>query len=149
MNNSKEAGLTLIETLAVTVILTIVSLFIYSIISQSQTTFQKQTTTNKEINDAAYALKVMTKELRKTINVTVQENCTLKLDTTSFSVKDNTLYQDDTLPLASDIKSFKVTKGAFDEGEHCLNNGSNQVSIKILTNTEKVYSTEIYLRGGK
>ena len=66
MKRSNEAGITLIETVAVTVIIAIVSLLIYSIIHQSQTNFHKQNNVNKDINDAAYALKVITKEIRKT-----------------------------------------------------------------------------------
>lgn len=68
MNRKKEAGFTLVEVLAVTIISFIAMTLIYSIISQSTATYQKQTNTNKEINDAAYALKVMTKEIRKNPN---------------------------------------------------------------------------------
>ena len=65
MERSNQAGITLIETVAVTVIIAIVSLLIYSIIHQSQTNFHEQNNINKDINDAAYALKVITKEIRK------------------------------------------------------------------------------------
>ena len=151
MNRNKEAGFTLIEVLAVTIISAIAMIFIYSIISQSTTTYQKQTNTNKEINDAAYTLKVITKDLRKTTAVVIGDNCQkLTLTTndgdTSFTFKDNAILKDG-IPLVKDIKSFTVTNGLLDENNSCTPSvNSNLISINIATINDRIYSTEIYLR---
>ncbi|WP_342472810.1 hypothetical protein MHH70_05970 [Metasolibacillus sp. FSL H7-0170] len=66
MKNEREAGLTLVEILAAIILISIISIILMTIFSRSSDIYQKQSSTNMEINDAAYALKVLTKEIRKT-----------------------------------------------------------------------------------
>lgn len=138
MKNSKEAGLTLIETLAATVIVTIVSLFIYSIIAQSQTTFQKQSTTNQEINNAAYALKVMTKEIRKNPNAVSSDSSTeLTINEEInfvFDKKKHVITNKNGVIFATDIQDFQISI----DGKVC--------TIKITNLHDKTFSTKLYLR---
>lgn len=169
MKRHKEAGLTLIETLAVTVIASIILLFLYSIISQSSNTYKKQTDTNKEINDAAYALKVITKEIRK-------------FPTTTFIVCSNDLVPSNTCDTPENRPRLEITtddeqkteikfKFEFDHEHKVIkkdgvtlttgiqdfhifhpNKGDppvqdkNLISIEITNQQGKVYATELVLR---
>lgn len=68
MRIKQQHGLTLIEVLAALVIVSIVSVLLVSILSSSTSNHQKQVTKNKELQDASYALKIITKDFRRAIN---------------------------------------------------------------------------------
>lgn len=142
MKHQKECGLTLVETLAVTIIASIILLAMYSIISQSSNTYVKQTNTNKDINDAAYALKVITKEIRK--------------NPKSVSIDSSTQ-----LTINKDVSGEEICF-VFDKKKHILNrNGvifstgihnfqaimnGQAITIKITNAQGKTSSAELYLR---
>ncbi|WP_342534129.1 prepilin-type N-terminal cleavage/methylation domain-containing protein [Lysinibacillus sp. FSL K6-0057] len=142
MKRSNEAGITLIETVAVTVIIAIVSLLIYSIIHQSQTNFHKQNNVNKDINDAAYALKVITKEIRKnptTVSSDSSSELTINKDVTGkelhfvFNKDKNTINKNNVI-FATGIQDFHISLK------------EQIVTIKITSVHGKTISTELYLR---
>ncbi|MEQ6854240.1 prepilin-type N-terminal cleavage/methylation domain-containing protein [Lysinibacillus capsici] len=144
MERSNQAGITLIETVAVTVIIAIVSLLIYSIIHQSQTNFHKQNNINKDINDAAYALKVITKEIRKNptkvstdslseSELTINKGVTGKELHFVFDKDKNTINKNNVI-FATGIQDFKITLK------------EQIVTIKITSEHGKTISTELYLR---
>lgn len=152
MKQQKESGLTLIETLAVTIIASLVLLAIYSIISQSSNTFQKQTNTNKEINDAAYALKVITKEIRKyPKNVSIISSTELQINGESFTFdKEHNVVKQDNDTLAVDIENFQVSHSKLKDSNSPQNtNNPNFISILITSTQGKTFSTELYLRKEK
>lgn len=168
MKGLKEAGLTLIETLAVTVIASIVLLFLYSIISQSSNTYKKQTDTNKEIYDAAYALKVITKEIRK-FPTTVSIECNNNLDptntcdtpenrprleiTTDDVQKPKIIFEfdhehkvikKDGVTLTTGIQDFQVSHPKLGDSPPVPN--KSLITIQITNLHGKTYATEIALR---
>ncbi|KOS69323.1 hypothetical protein AEA09_12640 [Lysinibacillus contaminans] len=159
MKLNKESGLTLIETLAVTIIASIVLLFLYSIISQSSNTHQKQTMANKEINNAAYALKVITKDIRKhPENVTLPSDTELKIKPGTepeihfvFNKEQKTINQNGKI-LSTGIDNFLVSNFTLEELAKTQNNTSspnfNLISIQITNLQGRTYSTELYLRKG-
>ncbi|MFJ7735060.1 PilW family protein [Lysinibacillus sp. NPDC097287] len=159
MHLNKESGLTLIETLAVTVIASIVLLLLYSIISQSSNTHQKQTTANTEIKDAAYALKVITKDIRKHPgNVTLPSDTELKIEPATepeirfvFN-KEQKIIERNGQILSTGINDFLVSNITLEELADTQNNASspnsNLISIQITNLQGRTYSTELYLRKG-
>lgn len=148
MGRRSESGLTLVEVLATVIIGFLILLILYYVIGQSFNTYGKQITANQNLNKAAYALKVITKELRKVPTATVDENtCALTVGSKIYRFEAGTLYENN-VALASDLQTFKATKGAFTEEANCRNEPSTQVSIKLVTNTNQVYATELILRKG-
>lgn len=148
MNRGTENGLTLIETLAAVTIVFFIVFILYSVISQSINTYGRQLTANENLNNAAAALKVMTKEIRKSAAATVDERtCTLTAGDKVFRFEAGTLYLNDT-ELVRGLQSFKATMGVFTEEERCSNGSSNQVSLKLVTASNQVYTAELTLRKG-
>ncbi|WP_054767181.1 type II secretion system protein [Lysinibacillus parviboronicapiens] len=142
MKHQKESGLTLVETLAVTVIASIILLAIYSIISQSSNTYVKQSNTNKDINDAAYALKVMTKEIRKnpkSVSIDSSTQLTINKDISDkeirfvFDDKKQMLNRNGVI-LSTGIQDFQASM-----------NGQ-AITIKITNVQGKTSTAELYLR---
>lgn len=64
-------GMTLIEILAVTVITSIIAVLVFSIIHLSVTQQVKQTRETASLNDVTYALKVVTKDIRRSKNADI------------------------------------------------------------------------------
>ena len=142
--HKNEKGVTLIEVLAVLIIVTIVSLLVFSIMNSSSKQQKEQAREVKQIQDGAYILKQITKDLRKSYEVDLttpdiyifsgnQEN----EFTYKFVV--NELYRYDSLNgyeslLASNIEDFLIT-------------GDEEVAIQFRIN-DKTYKTTINLRKG-
>lgn len=61
-----DRGLSLIEILAATVLISIITLLAFDIVNASQKQRVEQTKEGQQINDAAYVLKVITKDIRNT-----------------------------------------------------------------------------------
>ncbi|MGE7092975.1 PilW family protein [Lysinibacillus sp. NPDC048646] len=60
-----QRGLTLMEVLAAVTITSIISVLIYGILFNSKEQYNTQTEKNEQLSDMSYALKVITKDLRK------------------------------------------------------------------------------------
>lgn len=73
-------GFTLIETLAAIVILSIVMLLVFSTLNSSVEQNKEQTAEAFQINDAAYTLKQITKDIRKTYRIDPHKNPYLFMD---------------------------------------------------------------------
>lgn len=142
MNFNKQDGISLVETLAVIVIGAIVASILYSILHQSQTQYNEQLKTNQQINDAAFALKIITKDLRKskTVHPTSSES---KL----FLIADNEeieyLWNDTEKSIerngntiVQDIESFSAIRLG------------KKVTVTLKTENGKTYSADIFIRGG-
>jgi len=65
MRRKQQQGFTLVEVLAVVVIISIISVLLFRILNSSVSTHQKQTTKNRNLQDTSYALKLITKDFRK------------------------------------------------------------------------------------
>lgn len=139
----REEGISLIEILAAIVLTSIVAILLYSIVTNSTKSYDQQINANNEVNDAAFALKVITKELRKKDSVTlVGPNCLFASETkppneTTLFCLDGTTLKQDGKPLVDHIQSFNVT-----------NSTAGVVTIKIVTGAGRISATEIVLRKG-
>lgn len=140
-----KRGMTLIEVLAVTVIISIVASLIFNIIQSSVTQQAQQTKEANNLNDITYALKVVTKDIRRSVEA---EANTSEL-TLTFLNGDTTTYflLDEQLQKKSGGKVEIIT-----DGIGCAEfSGTDVISIK-LSNTSvcpEVPSTEIQLRKGR
>lgn len=74
LSNSK--GLTLFEVLTVVVILAVVSMLSISIVTSATKQQLEQSTHNREIKDLSFALKVITKDFRKSDNLITESDDT-------------------------------------------------------------------------
>lgn len=128
-----EKGLTLVELLAVIVISSIITIILFSIFLNGQNQAQTQRDKNLQLIDVAYVLKVLTREIRKTDAVEVQNNDTLIIDNEiyTFNSAEKTITKNGGI-FQTDINQFQVIKE------------SNKITIQITYGiTQK---TEIVLR---
>lgn len=137
-----EKGLTLVEVLAVIVISTMILTFMYMLLSQGMSQFTQKSQVNAELQDAAYALKVITEDLRRTplngggINTIVINESTLHANNNTYSYNgSNQEIELNNKPFVTNIKEFSVSVTA-----------TTGVDITIETIHEKKYSTIIILR---
>lgn len=132
-------GFTLIEILASIVILSIVGLLLLNIAFSSTKHGELQAKESFQINDTAYVLKQITKDLRKTSEVITYSN-EYNFNTsegtllTKYHYKSNILYRDKQI-IANKIKDFK------------METSNNKVHIYFIINGEKS-ATTISLRKG-
>lgn len=73
-------GFTLVETLAAIVIISIVMILVFSTLNSSVEQNKEQTAEAFQINDAAYTLKQITKDIRKTYRIDPHKNPYLFMD---------------------------------------------------------------------
>lgn len=152
-----KQGLTLIEVLAVTVIISIVAILIFSIIQSSLELRSKQTKETNELFDITYALKLVTKDIRRSIAAEAKIT-ELKL-TFPDSKSDNSvtyLFEDHQLKK----KTIRDVNGLKTETEELITNGigcaefkpveNNVISIKLSNTSDCSHgqNTEIHLRNG-
>lgn len=140
-------GLTLLEVLATCVLTSLITLSLFSIIVASRDQHNKQSDVNKQINDVSYALKLITKDIRKYPSNIITNNTSLSIsidsDTTenivySFEDSAKTINKNG-VPLVSDIEFFKVIP---------CESGLSDCTFIEIGNNEKTVSTEIILRKG-
>ncbi|MDI2588257.1 prepilin-type N-terminal cleavage/methylation domain-containing protein [Psychrobacillus sp. NEAU-3TGS] len=137
LNNGK--GITLVELLAAIVLASIVMLLVYSLLMSGTKQYKNQLEKNNQLTDISYALKMITKDIRKTENPQIISNSKIKLDGINYSLDGNTITRNGVV-IASSIKRFQVTSENdkwFIEIE-----SSNRAGV------EKTEKTEVYLRKG-
>lgn len=137
-------GMTLVEILAVTVITSIIAILVFSLIQSSIKQQIQQTKETGDLNDITYALKVVTKDIRRSTSARVDEgNLVLIFPNTSKS------------SYSADNGKLNKTTGdkieIITDGIGCAEfSGEDVISIK-LSNTSlcpEEPSTEIHLRKG-
>ncbi|WP_339174829.1 type II secretion system protein [Solibacillus sp. FSL R5-0691] len=137
-------GITLVELLAVTAITSIVAILVFSLIQSSIKQQVQQTQETGDLNDITYALKVVTKDIRRSTSAKVKEG-TLEL---TFPNASKSVYSSENgkLNKTTGDKIEIITDGIW-----CANfSGEDVISIK-LSNTSVCPvepSTEIHLRKG-
>lgn len=133
LKNNK--GLTLVELLAVIVISSIIMIVLFSIFLNGQNQAQTQRDKNLQLIDVAYVLKVLTREIRKTDIVEVQNNDTLIIDNEiyTFNSADNTITKNGDV-FQNNINQFQVNKVL------------NKITIQITSIDGITQKTEIVLR---
>lgn len=130
----QQEGISLVEVLAILVITSIIFILLYGILSNGQNQYIKQKQANQDQQNISYALKILTKEIRKNPNsIIVSNENGIIISGVSYQLKDTDLMQDSNV-LASDIKEFQVKQ-----------NGE-AISIKIISSSGEEVSTQIVKR---
>ncbi|UQW96383.1 type II secretion system GspH family protein [Rummeliibacillus sp. G93] len=75
---TNQRGITLVEILASIVIIGFLAIFIINIQVKSTEQYNKQFTTNQQLKEISYVLKTITKDIRKTNNVTLTNQTNIK-----------------------------------------------------------------------
>lgn len=139
-NIKDSSGLTLIEILAIIVILSIIGFILLNIVFSSTRYGDLQKKESFQINDTAFVLKQITKDLRKTSEV-LSSNNGYDFNTSGgvllvkYQYKNNTLYRDAQI-IANNIYNFNID-----------NSSTDKVKIYFIINGEKSLTT-VSLRKG-
>ncbi len=144
-NYFNEKGISLVEVLAIVIILSIVGSILFGVIIQGKEQYEDQSQTNQELSDLSYSLKLFTKDLRKALSVesTSATKMTIKDESGSidyleyFPTEKKITKNGD--PYIDNVVEFIFSKG-----------GSNVEIINIkLQNESNEVSTQIVVRSGK
>lgn len=148
ISNSK--GLTLVEVLAVIVVLSIISSLVFRIISNAQQTHNQQGEINKEVTDAAINFKQLNLDIRKADEVlcttatgdafSTEYSDTGQIISYNYSSSDNTLYKD-SQPFITNVHTFTLA---------CTTIGTKTYTdaIEIGLSTDNSVSSKIVVRSG-
>jgi len=143
---NNERGVTLLEVLAVTIIVALVSIVLMSILTNGKTSSDKQMKSSVQLSDATYILKVVTKDTRKSTEIITKDLD----DYTEYIFKNNqnnqrynyvfhrnnqTIERNDEI-IAVNVLDFKIK------------DKRNHIIIDITTPNRKPFSSTIYFRGG-
>lgn len=150
---SSQKGLTLIELLASIVIFFIVSLLVFNIVYSSTKQNHEQSNEATQINNAAYLLKQITKDIRKTNNVE-----TKLIDAQTTYIFKNSNPSQGSSPYIAEYMYDVNEKALYRNSSVLVNNVENfslsvidtddEVEIEFLING-KNHDTKIALRKGK
>lgn len=130
-------GLTLIEILATVTILSIISIFIGSILISSNKNHAQQVTANQQLADVSYVLKVVTKDIRKSTKWDGEPTnfsliSSVLGEEQDYLFADNSIYRNNVL-LATNIKEFSV---------------DSSLNIVIISGSGHETITQLHFRGG-
>lgn len=132
-----EKGVTLLEVLAATIILTLISIVIIAILQNSNTTSNKQMDSSNQLNDVTHIIGVITKDARKSnelLNSTPDEytfknNQNTQVYTYIFNRNDQTLTRNTEI-IATNVLEFSIVSNVID----------------ITTSNNKNFKSTIYFR---
>lgn len=140
-----EKGITLVELLAAVVLASIVMLLVFSVLMSGTKQYKNQLEKNNQLTDISYALKMITKDIRKTENPQIISNSEIELNGINYSKVGNTITRNGDV-IAHDIELFNV-KDNYGTEHYDENNIKWFIEIKSL-DQKKTKKTEIYLRKG-
>ncbi|MGE7836802.1 PulJ/GspJ family protein [Viridibacillus arvi] len=133
---TNEKGVTLVEILAAIVITAIVCTLIFNVQLSSSKQYDKQLNKNQQLNEVSYVLKVITKEMRKTTDISsINTGIKIKNDEYKFDVNTNSIIKNHE-PFATNI------------GEFMVEYKDNSWNIKIKNLDGKTVETKIVVRSG-
>lgn len=158
-----EKGFTLVEVLAVIVILAIVSAILFNLLTSSNKEYKSQVDDTTNLNELSFIMKEITRDFRKTKIVDIQnyqvvfktkENNQEKVIAT-YTKTGDTLRKNGS-PYQTKISSFCVqsTKEPSVDTQDCMNNaaGKEKTSKGIYVNIKNIngkrVETTLYSRGG-
>lgn len=107
MRFHNSRGLTLVEVLAVLVLLSLVTLLIISVLSFGQKNYSTQQGQVQKQQDLTYVTKLITKEVRQAKSVKI-ENGLLVIDTNTYTFKENSIFKNNS-ELVSEIQTFNYS----------------------------------------
>ncbi|GED19161.1 type II secretion system protein [Kurthia gibsonii] len=160
-----EKGFTLVEVLAVIVILTIVSAILFNLLTSSNKEYKSQVDDTTNLNELSFIMKEITRDFRKTKIVDIQnyqvvfktkENNQEKVIATYTYTKTGNTLSKNGAPYQTKIRSFCVqsTEEPSVGTKDCMNNaaGKEKTSKGIYVNIENIndkrVETTLYSRGG-
>ncbi|MFB2516608.1 MULTISPECIES: type II secretion system protein J [Lysinibacillus] len=144
MRRKHQQGFTLVETLAVVVIISIISVLLFSILSSSTSTHQKQAKKNKNLQDTSYALKLITKDFRKATQFDdATDTFTTRDGQQTYILSNNTITRNGEI-IATNIKEFELKNK-----NHNTQNKPIILTIRIKNTSDKEISSELTSRGMK
>ena len=142
---NNEKGITLVELLAAVVLASIVMLLVFSVLMSGTKQYKGQLEKNNQLTDISYALKMITKDIRKTENPRIISKSEIELNGINYSKVGNTITRNGDV-IARDIEIFFVDDG-YETGKYDEKNIKWFIEIKSLDQKE-TKKTEIYIRKG-
>ncbi|WP_427137106.1 PilW family protein [Psychrobacillus psychrodurans] len=142
---NNEKGITLVELLAAVVLASIVMLLVISVLMSGTKQYKNQLEKNNQLTDISYALKMITKDIRKTENPRIISKSEIELNGINYSKVGNTITRNGDV-IARDIEIFFVDDG-YETGKYDEKNIKWFIEIKSLDQKE-TKKTEIYIRKG-
>ncbi|MCZ8542144.1 PilW family protein [Psychrobacillus psychrodurans] len=142
---NNEKGITLVELLAAVVLASIVMLLVFSVLMSGTKQYKGQLEKNNQLTDISYALKMITKDIRKTKEPQIISVSEIELNGINYSKVGNTITRNGDV-IARNIEIFKV-KDNYGTEHYDENNIKWFIEIKSL-DQKKTKKTEIYLRKG-
>ncbi len=140
MQIKQQQGFTLAEVLAVVVIVSIISVLLFSILSSSTSTHQKQAKKNKNLQDTSYVLKLVTKDFRKATQFDdATDTFTTRDGQQTYTLLNNTITRNGEI-IANNIKEFKL---------EAKKDTPVVLTIKIVNTSDKEINAELTSRGIK
>lgn len=140
MKTLNSKGLTLVEVLAVIVILSIVSTILMSILVSSNDTNKKQLTKNQQLDELSYVLKIITKDTRRTSEYnkpTFKTKDGSTQFTYLFDKTSNTITRNGEV-IATNIKNFSINPES----------SIDFIEIEIENNNGHKVTTQLVFRSG-
>ncbi|MCK1996571.1 prepilin-type N-terminal cleavage/methylation domain-containing protein [Psychrobacillus psychrodurans] len=142
---NNEKGITLVELLAAVVLASIVMLLVFSVLMSGTKQYKGQLEKNNQLTDISYALKMITKDIRKTKEPQIISVSEIELNGINYSKVGNTITRNGDV-IARNIELFFVDDG-HGTAKYDENNIKWFIEIKSL-DQKKTKKTEIYLRKG-
>lgn len=135
-----EAGITLVELLAVLALLSIIIALVGSAHMFGQKQYRKQAAIASQSNELTIGLATMTRELRnlKANQVEVKDGAILIDGVVTFSLIDEELRSKEASVIAQDIQTFTATKST----------DNRSLTIVLIGKNGTKYETMISFRGG-
>lgn len=141
-----QKGITLVELLAAIVLTSIVMLLVYSVVMTGTKQYNSQLEKNDQLTDISYALKLITKDIRKTENPQLISSSEIELNGINYSQNGSTITRNGVI-IARAIEDFIINDDDEEEEEDYVKKNKWSIEIKSL-NPSKNVKTEIYLRKG-
>lgn len=141
----KQRGQSLVEILAVILLIGLVSILILNVLNNSVNQYNEQSSNDKQLNDASYVLKVITKDIRKFPSskiIPVNNGIKVNGNTYQFDKSDSSIKKNHDI-IITNIEAFTVTNS--------LNNDEWTIYIKNKKNAYSKNSevkTTIIVRSG-
>jgi prepilin-type N-terminal cleavage/methylation domain-containing protein len=150
MSKHNQQGLTLVEVLAVIIILSIISTFIFSIMNSSISQHSEQGKEVQQIQSGAFVLKQITKDMRKSYRIEIdsenankyylynKEKLLYQYEYTSNNELLRTDENNDVTVVGKNIESFLIS----------TDNEGNEATILFEINDKEYRTTINFRRGG-
>ncbi|HEY4601073.1 MAG TPA: type II secretion system protein [Cerasibacillus sp.] len=137
-NSNKQSGMTLVEVLATTVLVSIVLIFISSLLIFIQKQFSTQKTDIKQLHDVTYVSQVVLKDIRKSDKRPVKTGNRVEIGENIYihDRENNTVRRNNTM-ISDEIVTFNIE----------MERETNAVHLLLISTSKQTVETTIMLRG--